>query len=351
MFSVNAELLKEKIPPNRATGALGLSNLLAWQLTGQGGGTRIFLDTQDTMFFESVDQCLQVFGDAHSHNMDMMEAYQELHPDATDKVVDAAVKRQPGYIPTHNTNAYGEATNFLGITPTHTKDKQKWTLEEKFKPLYESNVQQRWAEFLGDMSGQDPETFTGKKKNWKEALDFIQEFGFYGLRSDGLTTLQLANNLVVLGICEEPDPESMAAWISGRGELGAFKGLKLLGFNLNASDPLATRTAFICVHDHLAKHLSREAKALLGFGVIFVEHTLCKVKRWTGIYDTAMRQSSFQSLADELIHRLPGAPRPNECLPFPIEVTIEELRMAIEKAKVFIIFIIGVYMLILYIQV
>ncbi|KAJ6456215.1 hypothetical protein C8R47DRAFT_1165537 [Mycena vitilis] len=334
LFSVNAQLLKEKIPSTRVTGALGFSNLLAWQLTGQGGGTQTFLDTQDTMFFESLDECLQVFGDAHARNTSLKEEYRKEHPHAADDAVDTAVKRQPGYLPTHNPNVYGEAANSLGLTPTRRSDGEKCTLEEKFRPFYELDVQERWGEFLGDMAGQDPKTFTGKKRTWKEALDFIQEFGFYGLKSDGLTALQMANNLVVLGVCEEPDPESMAAWVSGRGELGAFKGLKLLGFNLNASDPLATRTAFICVYDHLFKHLSREAKECLGFGVIFVEHALCKVKRWTSYYDAAMRQSSFQSIADELIHRLPGPPLPHECLPFPIEVTIDELQMAIDKAKV-----------------
>ncbi|KAJ7627901.1 hypothetical protein B0H17DRAFT_861885, partial [Mycena rosella] len=123
--------------------------------------------------------------------------------------------------------------------------------------------------------------YTGKRPRWKAGLDFILEFGFYGLKSDGLTALQLANNLVFLGICEPPEPEAMAAWVSEKGDLGAFKGLRHLGFNLQQSDPTATRTAFLCVYNHLAEHLSAEDKDVLGFGVIFVEHALCKIQRWS----------------------------------------------------------------------
>ncbi|KAJ7103978.1 hypothetical protein B0H15DRAFT_766670 [Mycena belliarum] len=339
MFSISATLLREKIPKRRVTEPLGLSNLLAWQLTGQGNGTRKFLDQQPTMFFESYQECLRVFDDAHRSNLELREQYQRSHPNASDETVEAAVKKQAGYIPTHNSNAYGEAANSLGITPSRGRELPKYTLEEKFLPFFEPHVQDRWIEFLGELAGRDPDSYTGKRPSWKEGLDFIQEFGFYGLKSDGLTTLQLANNLVLLGVCDPPEPETMAAWIAEKGDLGAFKGLRHLGFNLQQSDPLATRAAFLCVYDHLAEHLSAEDKAALGFGVIFVEHALCKIQRWSYRYDSVMRQSTFEDLANDLLCGPPWVPKHNECLPIPIYVSTEQIETAIGKAKVkFVVF-------------
>ncbi|KAJ7162370.1 hypothetical protein C8R46DRAFT_854523, partial [Mycena filopes] len=251
------------IPPRRVTERAGFSNLLAWTLTGQGNGTQTFLDTQTTMFFDSGEACV-------------------FHPNATKTAVDTAVRKQPGYIATHNSNAYGEAANSLGITPSRGRDQPKYTVEEKFLGFYKPEVEDGWEDFIGpELCNQDPATFTGKKRTWMEGLEFIQKFGFFGLKGDGLTTLQLANNLVLLGICEPPEPEVMAAWIADKGDLGAFKGLRLLGFNVQHSDPLATRAAFLCVYNHLKENLSSEDKTTLGFSVIFLEHVLCKVQRWT----------------------------------------------------------------------
>ncbi|KAJ7615305.1 hypothetical protein B0H17DRAFT_1152853, partial [Mycena rosella] len=274
MFSGTATLLKEKISPSRVTERLGFSNLLVWQLTGQGSGTREFLDQQPTMFFDSGNDCLRVFHDAHQRNMDLKEAYQQQHPEASNETAEAAIRKQPGYIPTHNSNAYGEAANSLGLTPSRKEGLPKWTLEEKLLPY-----------FAVDLYWKAPKV--------EGRAGFYTEFGFYGLKSDGLTALQLANNLVFLGICEPPEPEAMAAWVS-----------------------------------------EKEDKDVLGFGVIFVEHALCKIQRWSQRYNTSMRQSSFERLANEIIHTPPWVPQKHECLPFPIAITIKEIEAAIQRAKV-----------------
>ncbi|KAJ7429677.1 hypothetical protein B0H11DRAFT_1766775 [Mycena galericulata] len=334
MFSIGAGLLREKIPARRVTERLGLSNLLAWSLTGQGNGTRAFLDQQQTMFFESGQDCLRVFDDAHRSNLALKEAYMQEHPTASEDTANKAIKKQAGYIPTHNNNAYGEAANSLGITPGRKNGEPNWTLEEKFLPYFETNVQDRWIEFLGDLAGKDPANYDGDRPTWKAGLDFIQEFGFFGLKTDCLTALQLANNLVILGVCQSPEPEVMATWIAEKGDLGAFKGLQHLGFNIQSLDPLATRAAFLCVYNHLDENLSVADKRDLGFGVIFVEHALCKVQRWSQIYNNFMQQSYFGDLADKLDEGPPWVPLPNECLPFPIRVDITKIQAAIDRAKV-----------------
>ncbi|KAJ7232100.1 hypothetical protein C8J57DRAFT_1030944, partial [Mycena rebaudengoi] len=225
-------------------------------------------------------------------------------------------------LPTHNANMYGQAANSLNLTPSQKKGEAKFTLTEKFLPLYDDQVQTEWMTFLGAMAGQDPRTYTGKRPSWKDGLDFIQTLKLFGVMGEGLTTLQLANNLAILGICDNPDASSMAAWISGLKELGAFKGLQVLGFNLRLSDPIATCAAFLCVYNHLDNHLTDKDKEELGFGAIFVEHALCKVQRWSLRYDTSMQQSSFNMLAAELTNLPPwvsGANATNGVhFPFPL---------------------------------
>jgi hypothetical protein len=126
----------------------------------------------------------------------------------------------------------------------------------------------------------------------------------------------------------------MAAWIAEKGDLGAFKGLNLLGFKLEASDALATCAAFLCMYIHLDENLSPEDKKTLDFGVIFLEHLLCKVQCWTSRYDGGMRQSSFQALANELIQHPQQNPQPHEEPPFPIEIMLDKITAVIEATKV-----------------
>ncbi|KAK7029298.1 hypothetical protein R3P38DRAFT_3267066 [Favolaschia claudopus] len=326
------ELLTAKIPPHQATGRQGLSNLLAWHLTGQGNGTQGFLDTQETMCFKTGQACVQAFTDADHKNDPLREDFGKRHSIAppptaeNEKKIEDGIKKMAGYVPTHNANAYGEAADSLNLKPSRKDGKPKLTIEEKFLPLYTAEVQNAYAEYLRDLLDQDPETYCGKRKKWKETLDFIQSFEFYGMKSDGLTTLQLANNMALLGICEHPQAEEMAAWIAEKGELGAYKGLKHLGFNLNGSDPLATRAAFLCLYNHLDTHLSVEDKKTLGFGVIFCEHVLCKVQRWQFRYDKNMRLVKFLGLVADLIQN-----EEKEYLPFPFRIGIAGIDAAINR--------------------
>ncbi|TDL14459.1 hypothetical protein BD410DRAFT_700524, partial [Rickenella mellea] len=99
----------------------------------------------------------------------------------------------------------------------------------------------------------------------------------------GLTLFQMVNNLSYLGICSPPEPEEVGDWIHNYGNLGAGCGLRLLGF-IPSTDGRRTRAAFCFVYSQLNDSLSPQDKKDLHFDAIFVEHLLCKVKRWNSRY-------------------------------------------------------------------
>src|ERR1700733_11360888 len=63
---------------------------------------------------------------------------------------------------------------------------------------------------------------------------------------------------------------------------GAHRGLVEMGFNVSSLDRL--HLALKCIIQHFEDHLSDDDRSVLGFdlgyGVIFVEHVLCKIVRW-----------------------------------------------------------------------
>ncbi|KAF8231274.1 hypothetical protein L208DRAFT_1277894, partial [Tricholoma matsutake] len=90
-----------------------------------------------------------------------------------------------------------------------------------------------------------------------------------------LTVFQLANYLVFLGIACMPTCSDLADFIHSNRWLGAFCGLESLGFMMK--NCTSVHAAFICIHQHLDRHLMQADKELLGFSPIFMEHLLCKV--------------------------------------------------------------------------
>ena len=128
------------------------------------------------------------------------------------------------------------------------------------------------------MLGKTPgSVLPGGKRPWKVALDFVQGLEINGF-STGLTSLQFANNLWVAGIVDDPPILDMVTWLHLNCDLGATRGLEKLGFQVKTFRGL--HAAFLAVHNHLAEYLSASDKHILHFGVIFVEHLLCKVARW-----------------------------------------------------------------------
>ena len=195
--------------------------------------------------------------------------------------------------------------------------------------MFESEVQDKWEEWLGPLLNKDPASVPqAEKRPWREALDFVQSLGIKGF-SSGLTPLQFANNLWVTGIVGDPSAIDMVSWLQANRDLGAARGLRQLGFQLNTfKDFLA---AFLVVHGHLEENLSTEDKEILHFGVIFIEHLLCKISRWK------VRLGSHKSLSIESAGGIwvKGANMANNlAFPVPDVVSMEHLEKAVEEANV-----------------
>ncbi|KAK6977795.1 hypothetical protein R3P38DRAFT_2581081 [Favolaschia claudopus] len=287
-FSNYAQLLIRSLPPSKLTERQGISRLLAYMGTGQGNKTLDFLlNGKFPMAFNDLMECVAHFEAAELNNITILADY---HAGASSRATSLA-----GYKQTFNACIWGQASNHLLLQPTIGKGdhKRKYTLLEKFGPYFSERVQTLWCGFLGDLLGKNPETYTGDKKSWADALKFIIDLKVLGFQS-GLTPLQFANNLVFLGICTPPAPEEVGAWIASNKTLGAYNGLTQLGFNLNTGYASIV-AAYLVVYNHLDTHLCDDDKKRLGFGTLFVEHLLCKVGRWE--YRLRLQKHDFLSMA------------------------------------------------------
>ncbi|KAJ6579868.1 hypothetical protein B0H10DRAFT_1835089 [Mycena sp. CBHHK59/15] len=334
--SVNLALLRKHIPGYKATTAVGMSNLLAWMLTGQGFSTSKFLD-QHPFFFDNAATCISHFEEAQESNAAIKTQYLLSHP----KTSAPALKQLTEYMVLDDPNVWGQASNELSLTPTIRNSGGKTrSLPQKFNPCFSQKiVQEPWKKWLGPLFGKNPAEYLGPRHSWLEGVDLIQSFGINGVKGNGLTTLQLANNLVFLGICVEPTAAEMGAWIADNTTLGAFKGLVLLGFNITASDPVGTRVAFQVFYDHCDRFLSNEDKQFLGFGPIFVEHLLCKVQRWQERYAVgASPTDTLEAFAHAQLSSLPWVSGANvddpRCFPFPLGIETQRLGQVIKDIMV-----------------
>ncbi|KAE9408425.1 hypothetical protein BT96DRAFT_763992, partial [Gymnopus androsaceus JB14] len=107
-----------------------------------------------------------------------------------------------------------------------------------------------------------------------------KDIGIPGFGS-GITQMQFANTLALLGLCDLPSCDTMAKIVRANKHMGAFEGLQRLGLQVDAqSAETHVQAAFRCVYDALDHLLTPTDKDLLCFNAIFVEHLLCKVSRW-----------------------------------------------------------------------
>ncbi|KAF7374675.1 hypothetical protein MSAN_00352500 [Mycena sanguinolenta] len=335
LASVNLQLLMKHIPPCKATTDVGLSNLLVWMITGQGYSTAEFLsnDPQKPFFFSEAVDCINHFREAQNANEAVLADYLKKHPRTTL----ATMKKVPKYLILDDVNVWGQSSNELGLNPTiRGSGGKRATLEDKLTEPFSSRVQSAWKRWLGDMYGQDPLLYAGHRHTWQEGITFVQSLGINGVKRDGLTTLQLANNLVFLKICVEPSARELGEWISKNSKLGAYRGLCLLGFKLHELDSIATQVAFQIVYNHIDRWMSARDKERVGFGAIFVEHLLCKVKRWRERY-SAMPDDLFTwaKAAVRGVEWGPGDDRGDGAkLPFPCDVSAEFIEAAIQQIMV-----------------
>ena len=82
---------------------------------------------------------------------------------------------------------------------------------------------------------------------------------------------------VAFKIVNPPTVTDIANWIYKNPKLGAFHGLKDLGFSVSPKNLMSVRGAFTCIYRFFEEHLMEEDKSLLFFGPNFMEHILCKL--------------------------------------------------------------------------
>jgi hypothetical protein len=211
---------------------------------------------------------------------------------------------------------------------------KQFSIQEKFEQYFTTDIQNHWCEWLGAMQGQDPRSYTGTRKTWSHYLSDIMRLGIPGFKQ-GLTVFQLANYLVFLGLARMPECGDLADFIYNNHGLGAFRGLESLGFVMK--NRTSVHAAFICVHQHLDRHLTLADKEVLGFSPIFTEHLLCKVVRWSRHW----KEDTHKSLEvmGTSIEEEGGSPweaglniSDHTAFPFPLRATPQELNKAIAGA-------------------
>jgi hypothetical protein len=274
-------LMRIKFTGKPLTSAIGLSNILVWMGTGQGYGTKSFIN-QGEMWFSNLDACVDRFAVAHRFNLHLVR--QVVENGKKTGIQGLKIHQHPSYINFDNMRMYGTANSWLGVIQTVVGSqasgiKKTHSMEHKFQPYFSDRVQNEWLDFLGPLADQNPDSYDGERRSWRNAYDFITDTINIAGFGRGLTALQTSHVFAFFGLCEMPTAVEMATWISENPTLGACGGLKDIGFTVDSTP--AIRAAFLVVYDCLDKHLSGSDKSLLCFGPIFVEHVLCKVPRWT----------------------------------------------------------------------
>ena len=328
-YSHGAQLLYQHLPGSKITSSCGLSNLLSWLGTGQGNVTKAFLDsTKQTGGFFAEDSKGMVETFTKVINLRISNHYQVSvsRPEST----------VPGFIPTFDVRIWGQPSNHLKLTPTRQGNQdtgRQYSIQEKFEQYFTTDIQKHWCEWLGPMQGQDPNSYTGSRKTWRDYLSNITRLSIPGFKQ-GLTVFQLVNYLVFLGIARMPTCSDLADFIHSNRRLGAFHGLESLGFVMK--NRASVHAAFMCVHQHLDRHLTQADKELLGFGPIFTEHLLCKVVRWTRHVknDTHKSLEAMGTSIEEesWIWEAGLNISDHTAFPFPLQATPEELNKVIAEA-------------------
>jgi hypothetical protein len=224
----------------------------------------------------------------------------------------------------------------------------KLTTEEKFAPFFSATVQDAWIKWLGPLANIQLNDLRGvdlrdKLKSWKSAYDFVVGLGLSPFGS-GVTPMQFANTLALLGLCLPPTVEEMAKCINtDHHPKCTICGLKQLGFNIDAKPNEWVIAAFQCVYDHLKHDLSfadkHELGFLFGFGAMFIEHLLCKISCFEGLFPTTGMISLTSLAREELLSPTPficGTNLNNNTgLRFPISLTCatDSLDVSVEASK------------------
>lgn len=119
--------------------------------------------------------------------------------------------------------------------------------------------------------------------SWSEMAKEIDKWNISPFKGDSLSGLHLRNRLAHLGMCRPATVVEIGQWIAGHRSLGAFAGLRVLGFG-----PLDTTNNVVhavqMVYDHFDENTTAAQKDVLRFNAAMVENFLCKVSRVTKVH-------------------------------------------------------------------
>lgn len=205
---------------------------------------------------------------------------------------------------------------------------------ENFAPYWTKEVQNAWEAFLGDMLDDDPTTYASPHQPWRDVQSMLKNLNITSFGS-GLTPFQLANHLSALKIINPPTVLDIADWIYNNPKLGAFCGLKDLGFSVSQKNLMSVRAAFTCIYCFFEEHLTEQDKSLLYFGPVFMEHILYKIPRWKAHLtdeDVGGRLEDLTAMEIEKNHLwIPGENfMTNLAFPTPLTISSTWLEQTIE---------------------
>ena len=125
----------------------------------------------------------------------------------------------------------------------------------------------------------------------------------------------------------------MADWIYKHPKLGAFRGLKNLGFSVSTKNLMSVRGAFACIYRFFEEHLTEQDKSLLFFGPIFMEHVLCKIPRWKNRLRDEGAENLLEEMAKKEINKWTAGENitSNKAFPVPLIIPSEWLEQAIDS--------------------
>lgn len=318
------ELLESHMSGLQLTSKVGICNLLSWLGTGQGVQTKQFLSLlPKSFFFATKEEIVEHFEATKKKN----EQIQSEYPEGTD------LSKIPGLISYCDVNIWGTANQLLSVNPTVGPKEQKYqmSVDDKFAPYWSEEVQNSWVTILGEMYNKDPATYTGEKPSWLTLINYINGLGISGFGS-GLTPFQLVNYLAIFGLTSLPAVSEMTAWImSNNSELGAFRGLTDLGFNVSISNPMSIHYAFSIVYQFFNIMLTPRDKSLCSFSPIFIEHILCKIPRWKHRFQSIKAAAHFEQLvlvAENATNQwIPGENETNHmAYPLPSIISIDWIK-------------------------
>lgn len=265
----HACLVKEHFSLDRMMTIDGLTNILIFMSTGQGFLTSDFVNSRpppNKFFFTSLQECVDFF-DATIRTTSNPKSFKKFKYD--------------------NLNVWGTPCSQFAVH-IHRGDGSVSTTKEKFAPFFSSDVREKWMKWLGPLANKYPDS-RDKLKSWQSAYDLVVGLGLSPFGS-GVTPMQFANVMALLGLCLPPTAMEMARCInlSQIDPKGAIRGLEQLGFNIKSKPNEWVQAAIQCIYDHFDSDLTfadkYELGFLFGFGVMFVEHILCKIARYEALF-------------------------------------------------------------------